>query len=143
MPKFSKISRERLSGCHNDLQVLFNEVIENFDCTVLCGQRGEDEQNEAFEKGFSKLKFPQSKHNKVPSLAVDVVPYPVNWKNTNRMRFFAGYVLGIAEMMYNMGWLENRIRWGGDWDMDTETNDQRFDDLPHFEIVLKHDEKTI
>jgi hypothetical protein len=27
-----------------------------------------------------------------------------------------------------------KIRWGGDWDMDTETKDNNFDDLVHFEI---------
>jgi len=27
------------------------------------------------------------------------------------------------------------IRWGGDWNMDTYVKDQRFNDLPHFELV--------
>jgi len=27
------------------------------------------------------------------------------------------------------------LRWGGDWDGDTETNDNRFDDLVHFELA--------
>ena len=27
-----------------------------------------------------------------------------------------------------------KIRWGGDWDMDTQVKDNNFDDLPHFEI---------
>ena len=27
------------------------------------------------------------------------------------------------------------IRWGGDWDRDTEVRDNKFDDLVHFEIV--------
>lgn len=26
------------------------------------------------------------------------------------------------------------LRWGGDWDSDTEVNDNSFDDLVHFEI---------
>jgi len=27
-----------------------------------------------------------------------------------------------------------RLRWGGDWDGDTELDDNKFDDLPHFEL---------
>jgi len=27
------------------------------------------------------------------------------------------------------------LRWGGDWDGDTEVRDNGFDDLVHFEIV--------
>ena len=27
------------------------------------------------------------------------------------------------------------LRWGGDWDRDTEVRDNTFDDLVHFEIV--------
>jgi hypothetical protein len=26
------------------------------------------------------------------------------------------------------------LRWGGDWDSDTEVNDNGFDDLVHFEL---------
>ena len=51
MPKFGRKSRERLETCHKDLQVLFNHVIENIDCSVLCGHRGEKEQNEAVASG--------------------------------------------------------------------------------------------
>jgi hypothetical protein len=28
-----------------------------------------------------------------------------------------------------------RVRWGGDWDGDFETKDNKFDDLVHFEIL--------
>ena len=27
------------------------------------------------------------------------------------------------------------LRWGGDWDVDTELKDNDFDDLPHFELL--------
>ena len=29
-----------------------------------------------------------------------------------------------------------KLRCGGDWDGDTETTDQKFHDLPHFELIL-------
>jgi peptidoglycan L-alanyl-D-glutamate endopeptidase CwlK len=36
--------------------------------------------------------------------------------------------LGVASQM------GLKIRWGGDWDMDTQTKDNKFDDLVHFEL---------
>ena len=130
MPQFGNKSLENLNQCHPDLILLFNEVIKHFDCTVTCGHRGEFEQNEAFRKGYSKLKFPMSKHNNDPALAADVVPYPIDWKDTERMYCFGGFVKGIASQM------GIDIRWGGDWDSDTQVKDQNFIDLPHFELIV-------
>ena len=72
--------------------------------------------------------FPNGKHNSSPSLAVDCIPYPLDWSDRERMTYFAGFVKGIATMM---GY---PIRWGGDWDGDTILSDNNFDDLVHFEI---------
>lgn len=129
MPKFGKKSLENLDQCHLDLQLLFGEVIKDFDCSVLCGHRSEAEQNEAFRNNNSTKKYPDSKHNQVPSIAIDVVPYPIDWENLNRFYFFGGYVKKTAEL------LGVKIRWGGDWDGDTLTDDQGFMDLPHFELI--------
>lgn len=134
MPAFSKKSFTALSTCHPDLQTLFFEVVRNFDCTVLEGYRSEIDQNMAFRRGATKLKWPDSKHNCRPSMAVDVVPYPIDWKNTNRMYWFAGYVMGIAQKLKDEGKITHAIRYGGDWDSDKDINDQSFNDLCHFEI---------
>jgi len=135
MPKFGKRSTANLEEAHADLQTVFNEVIKYFDCSIIEGRRGEKEQNEAFHKGNSKLKYPQSKHNKEPSMAVDVVPYPIDWKDGNRMRYFAGYVMGIANLLKDRGIIDHALRWGGDWDKDTEVKDNKFQDFPHFELI--------
>lgn len=129
MPAFGKASQEKLATCDPRLQKVFNEVIKYFDCTVIEGHRGEAAQNKAFAEGKSKLKYPQSKHNKTPSLAADVLPYPIDWNDTNRMRYFAGFVVGIAATM------GIKLRWGGDWNQNTELKDNSFNDLPHFELV--------
>lgn len=129
MPGFSDRSKRNLSECDERLQKVFSEAIKYFDCVVICGHRSKAEQNEAFRSGKSKLRFPQSKHNRMPSLAADVMPYPIDWNDRERMTLFAGRVLGIAQMM------GVTLRWGGDWDRDTEVRDNRFDDLVHFEIV--------
>ena len=134
MPTFSERSLSRLQTCHADIQTLFREVIKHFDCTILEGHRNAEDQNAAYAAGRSKVKYPHSKHNQQPALAVDVVPYPINWHDTDRMRFFAGFVQGLAAALKEQGRISHHIRWGGDWDRDTELHDNRFMDLPHFEL---------
>jgi hypothetical protein len=129
MPKFSTASIEKLNTCHPDLIRLFTEVVKHYDCTILCGQRGQAEQDEAFRTGKSQLVWPNSKHNQRPSLAVDVAPYPIDWKDRERFYHFAGFVKAMA---ITMG---IKIRHGGDWDGDNDLKDQNFFDLPHFELL--------
>ena len=128
MPKFGKRSMGRLNTCDEDLIALFQEVVKYFDCSVLEGHRGEEKQNKYFNEGKSKLKYPEGRHNKKPSNAVDVVPYPVDWEDREQMSYFAGFVKGVA---YKMG---IPIRWGGDWNNNNDLKDNNFDDLPHFEV---------
>jgi len=128
MAKFGKSSRKRLKTCDEKLQMLFNEVIKAFDCSILVGHRGEDDQNKAYAEGNSQLRWPKGKHNKKPSIAVDVAPYPIDWEDRERFSYFAGFVKGVA-------WRLNiPIRWGGDWDGDNDLSDNNFDDLVHFEL---------
>ena len=134
MPKFGTRSTKNLEECHPDLQAVFQEVIKHFDCAVIEGYRGKEEQEEAFRTGRSKARFGQSKHNQIPSMAADVMPHPIDWSDLNRMRYFAGYVVGIASYMKEKGIIDHSVRWGGDWDKDTEVKDNRFQDLPHFEL---------
>ncbi len=128
MPTFSEASRSKLYTCESRLIAVFTSVVRSFDCTVLCGYRTKTEQNEAFRLGFSKLKFPFSKHNTNPSCAIDVAPYPIDWNDLSRFYFFAGFVKGISA---NLGF---SLRWGGDWDGDTQVKDQTFNDLVHYEL---------
>jgi peptidoglycan L-alanyl-D-glutamate endopeptidase CwlK len=79
--EFSDRSKRNLSQCHADLQRLAAEMRKEMDIEVICGFRGEKEQNEAFRKGTSKLRFPNSKHNKSPALAFDACPNPIDWDN--------------------------------------------------------------
>lgn len=135
MPSYSARSRERLNTCHKDLQLIFNTVISNFDNSILCGHRGEAEQMAAYKSGRSKIKWPNGKHNKTPSMAVDAAPYPIDWRDRERFYYFAGYVMGAAQVLHDGGMITHRLRWGGDWDRDTEVADNGFDDLVHFELV--------
>ena len=67
MPKFSKISRQKLDTCDPRLIQICEAAIKRMDFAVICGHRDKKAQDEAFKGGFSKLKFPRSKHNKMPS----------------------------------------------------------------------------
>lgn len=128
MAKFSAKSRDALATCDKRLEELFLLVVDKYDCKILVGHRSRLKQNRAFKRGASTKEWPNGRHNSSPSLAVDVAPYPVDWKNTKRFYHFAGYVQGKAAEM------GIKIRWGGDWDRDFDLDDQDFMDLIHFEI---------
>ncbi len=139
MPKFSRSSKEKLETCREELKMLFREVIKEFDCTILYGYRTEENQNRLFEQKKSKLKWPKSKHNKGPSMAVDVAPYYANhdphidWKDREKFVCFAGYVMGLA------GQMNIKLRWGGAWKglgkLNKDHYKKPFDDLVHWELI--------
>jgi peptidoglycan L-alanyl-D-glutamate endopeptidase CwlK len=128
MPRFGSSSKKNLSEAHPDLVRLFEEVIKHYDCSVIEGHRPQSEQDAAYHSGKSKVQWPNSKHNSTPSMALDVVPYPIDWNDTKRFYYFGGFVKGVAAK------LGLDIRWGGDWDSDNDFKDQSFHDLPHFEL---------
>jgi hypothetical protein len=132
MPAFGKASQERLATCHPDLVRLFNEVVKIYDCTVTCGHRGKEAQDEAVRIGTSKAAWPNGPHNSSPSRAVDVLPYPFDprdWEDLRRFYQFSGVVLATAAR------LGIKIRWGGDWNGDLQFRDNKWNDLPHYELL--------
>jgi peptidoglycan L-alanyl-D-glutamate endopeptidase CwlK len=129
MPVFGEESKRKLATCDPRLIALFNEVIKHWDCRVTCGYRNKEDQDLAYKRRNSTKKWPNSKHNIEPSIAVDVVPYPVNWGDINRFYMFSGFVLGVASQM------GIKIRTGADWDGDGDIQDQLLIDLPHFELT--------
>lgn len=135
MPAFSERSLRELETCHPDLQWLMKEVVKGFDIAVLEGFRSRRDQMEAYRQGRSHIRWPHGKHNKRPSLAVDVAPWKphephIDWHDIELFRAMGGYVIGLA-FAHGI-----EIRWGGDWDGDWDFRDQRLHDLPHFEIIL-------
>lgn len=143
MNHFSDTSKTRLFTCHRDLQTLFNHVILEFDCTIVCGHRDKVDQDKAVAEGKSKLPYPQSKHNSSPSMAVDAAPFidgRIDWTR-EQMLFFAGYVKGIADQLYRIGSIKHRIRLGADFSGDNDIGDEKFRDEPHFELILNENDK--
>ena len=65
---------ERLKDVDPRLVKLVTDYAAHVDVVVICGHRGESEQNACYENGTSKAKFPYSAHNKLPSIGVDISP---------------------------------------------------------------------
>ena len=129
MPKFSTRSLDRLGTCHGDLQDLFKEVVKYFDITITEGHRSSVRQAELYAQGRTGPGqivtncdgvIRKSRHQSRPSVAVDVVPYPVDWDNAYRFHELAGWVQCIA-----MG-MGVHVIWGGHW--------RTIKDLPHWEV---------
>lgn len=129
MPAFSKTSLDRLATCDPRIQRVLQEAIKHWDFTVLCGHRNEAEQMAAFKKGNSTKRWPDSKHNKLPSTAVDIAPYPIDWTNLSRFQSLQNRIIGLAA---GMG---IALRCGLDWDGDLDMKDTSFVDGPHLEIA--------
>jgi peptidoglycan L-alanyl-D-glutamate endopeptidase CwlK len=120
--QFSELSLKKLAECHPNLQRIAHELIREMDVSILCGHRNEKDQNSAFINGRSKLQWPRSKHNMMPSHAMDVVPYPVDWDDIPRFVEMAFKIEKIARR------LNIKIRLGRDFP---------FKDWPHVELVFE------
>ena len=118
MARFSRRSREALYTADQSLVRLFLEVVQEYDCSVLEGNRSMTRQKALVATGYSQTL--NSKHLTEPSRAVDVAPYPIDWEDIERFHHFAGYVQAVADRQ------GTAIVWGGSWN--------NFKDLPHYEL---------
>ena len=164
MPSYGKKSLQIRSTIHPVLARLCDAVIKYYDHSLIYGIRIEEEQNDLFSRGLSKLAWPLSKHNADPlapfpknlSLAVDVAPYPIpegwgdlksriilardlEWKE--RVKFYE--LMAVFEFEWRRlketykGLEKYSLRFGKDWDGDHDYSDQDFDDLVHLEVIIK------
>ena len=136
MYQYSTTSLAELNSCDPRLIRLFNEAIKYMDIRIIYGHRGKTVQNALYDAKRSMVKYPNSKHNSLPSLGVDACPHPCNWtaldnsdlKEWGRFYAFVGFIRALAITM------DIPLRVGADWDGDFNLKDQNFDDLAHFEI---------
>jgi peptidoglycan L-alanyl-D-glutamate endopeptidase CwlK len=98
---------------------------------VVCGHRGKEDQDKAFAERKSKVKWPKSKHNSLPARAVDLALVrrgAIDWNASQDWYYIAGLIRVIASQK------GVEVRWGGDWDGDGDFKEEKFKDLPHFEL---------
>lgn len=126
MPKFSPKSEMLLSTCHQDLQRVLREAIKYVDFSVIEGHRAAERQKQLVAEGKSQTM--NSKHLSLPSQAVDIAPYPIDWNDRERFIVLGYFILGLANSM------GVKLRWGGLWD-NKDVASNKFFDGPHFEIA--------
>lgn len=131
--KFSKRSQTNLDQCTPVLKELMTRALmtSNSDFSVICGFRGEKEQNDAYARGASKLKWPNSAHNKTPkSYACDIAPYPLDWHDIAAFQALGEHVLEVWDTMKSEGHVDEwDLIWGGHF--------RSLKDFPHFEVRQK------
>jgi len=142
MNAWSKRSKTNLETCHKDIQTIAEAVLQIHDCTVICGHRDELYQDMAYNSGNSKVQWPNSKHNSLPSTAVDLAPYKKGHDpyDMEDVLYFAGIVMATAEGLHRDGLIEHRLKWGGTWSVLADApfafDRMGFFDGIHFELVI-------
>lgn len=130
--KWGNRSQQVLSELDPRLASIMTTILhEVADISLICGFRDQEEQDEAYETGRSKVRWPNGKHNRLPSKAVDFQPWPVPERREKlwaSLAYIAGHAIQIGRRRGLV------VRWGGDWDGDGDLTDQNFDDLYHLEI---------
>ena len=150
MNKLSQTSNIRLSSCDTYIQKVIRKAIEvsAIDFGVAQGERTVVQQAEYYKDGKSKVNPVNYTKEELPlkgkhitddvytkAGAVDVYAYisgkGASWDH-NHLCYIAGVIMAVDASM------EGLLRWGGNWDQDGEIiTDQGFDDLPHFEMIIR------
>lgn len=135
MYQLSQRSKQRISTTDERVQIIVEEAIRispiDFGIPAYGGKRTDEEQHELFEQGKSKCDGYSKRSRHQSGLAFDIFPY-VGGKADYDPRYcfmLAGVFLSVAN---DFGY---KLKFGGDWDMDMDLDDQTFFDLVHFELV--------
>jgi peptidoglycan L-alanyl-D-glutamate endopeptidase CwlK len=160
---FGAASKERLVGLHPDLVRVLNHAIEisDIDFTIIEGVRSDEQCYINFGKGrtvqecaiagcpthYADPRAPKvtwvnhplsSNHRKKADgfgYAVDLYPYPVSLVLTAKPKAYEPLFDKIAAVMFKAAKeLNEKIRWGADWDMDNIPRERGETDNPHFEL---------
>lgn len=124
--KLGKSSLAKLETIKPELKQVCLKAFENmpFDITVLEGIRSVERQKELVAQKASKTM--KSKH--LTGDAVDLAPYPINWKDIKRFNQMAEVVLSAAKE------LKVNVVWGGNWSTNPHDPKGTFVDCPHFQL---------
>lgn len=149
MTKFTDKEIILLEQCAPTLQLIFKTAKEIYEPLYILPStiRTEEEQKKFVAEG--KGKTLNSMHlkrvckicgGKAYSFAVDAAPLvegKIDWIDIAEFSRMAGTILAVADILYKQGKIKYRLRWGGDWNGNNKTLDERLKDYCHFEIKLK------
>ena len=132
---FSRSSKGKLHTCDSQLHDLALRVLDvsPIDFSIICGHRNRDSQDEAFASGHSLVQWPNGNHNSLPSRALDFGPHPNPYDDRHMALMRYGVIAGVFYAKADeMG---IKIRWGGNWDGDSDLTDNTLNDMGHIEIL--------
>lgn len=127
--KFGERSEKNLQGVKPELVKVVRLALSQsaVDFAVIEGVRTKQRQAELFKKGATKTM--NSRH--LTGHAVDLAPIvdgQIPWHDKTKFKEIAKAMFQAAKA------LNIKIRWGGDWNENGESEDERFYDGPHFEL---------
>jgi peptidoglycan L-alanyl-D-glutamate endopeptidase CwlK len=130
--KFGAESEKQLATCHPRLVLVLREAIKYYDFSVVEGHRGKVAQNIAYARGASQLPWPLGNHNKLPSKAADLAPYPTDWKEGEKPHLRFATMMGVILVCAIQ--LGVKVRFGQDWNRNLDQRDESFLDYGHVEL---------
>ncbi|KEY56945.1 M15 family metallopeptidase [Serratia sp. DD3] len=124
-----KVSETNLRGVRPELVAVVRRAIEltSVDFRVIEGVRSEERQRQLVRNGASQTL--NSRH--ITGHAVDCAPLvnsAIPWNDQSKFKAVSDAMFQAAKE------LGVRIRWGGDWNENGRSNDEKFYDGPHFEL---------
>ena len=134
--KFGTSSERKLATVDPELVEVPRLVMswQVYDFAIVWGWRSDQQQLDAFLSGNSKKKdgslHQVTKDGKPFAQAIDFAPWVdggIPWKDTHAFAVLGGMMIAAGEQ------LEIPIVYGGDWDMDGTTTDQKLMDWGHFQ----------
>lgn len=145
---FSKISLDNMKGVHPDLVRVIKRALSLgiIDFRVIEGVRTPERQKKLYAQGRTapgpKVTWTlNSNHFKKADgygHAVDILPAPYDWKledPKSTPELDDNFAL-VADAMFAAAKLEGvKIRWGANWDGDTQWREKGETDNPHFELA--------
>lgn len=159
MYKFSSSSETALRSAHEDLQKILRLGLQRsrVDFGISEGHRSPEKQLEYYKKGRKLVgekwvitnqkkvitdcdgDIKKSKHNYLPSMAVDIFAHvpgkPSLTYDTNHLSYIAGILQSVAQELLARNEISHHLIWGNNWDDDGELiYDHDLKDGPHFEL---------
>ena len=133
MYRFGKASTKKLDSCNAIIQHVMHESIKtsSFDFTILCGHRSKEQQKKLYAQGRTEpgkivTWTLNSRHNELPSDAIDVAPWidgSIPWDNEELFIELGNHIKNTAIALGYSEWI-----WGGDF--------VRTKDYPHHEFDM-------